>query len=109
MPYKFETDKKTIPKHLKRSAKLTDDDKLEMAKMYKDGGWSYRTLGLEFGVSKRMAYFAVNPEKQKENYQRRVERGGSAQYYDKDKQTIATRVHRQYKQELSLKGVLNNK
>ena len=104
MPYK--NIEKLIPTKLKKSAKLTQEDKDEMRKMYKMGGWSYRTLGIEFGVSKSMAIYAVNPERQKKNYALRVARGGSKQYYDKDKHTKAMKKHRQYKQELYLKGEL---
>jgi transposase-like protein len=108
MPYKFETEHIKTPPIYKRSLKLTQNDKEEMAKMYKMGDWSYQTLANEFGVSKRTAYFAVNPDKQEENYQKRVERGGSMQYYDKAKNTEAVRNHRHYKQQLALDGKLNN-
>lgn len=104
MPYKHT--EKLIPTKLKRSAKLTPDQKEEMRKMYNMGGWSYSKLGAEFGVSKSTAIYAVNPERQKHNYALRVARGGSKQYYNKEKSTIATREHRQYKQELYLKGEL---
>ncbi len=106
MPFKFETEKKKIPIVLKKSAKLLPEDKEEMRRLYKLGGWSYRTLGIEFGVSKSMAIFAVNPERQERSYRLRVERGGSKQYYDKDKQTKAMREHRQYKKKLDDEGLL---
>ena len=106
MPYKHT--EKLIPTKLKKSAKLTQDDKDEMRKMYKMGGWSYRTLGIEFGVSKSMAIYAVNPERQKKNYALRVARGGSKIYYDKNKHTEAMKKHRQHKQELYLDGKLTD-
>lgn len=104
MPFKHS--EKKIPTKLKKSAKLSKEEKDEMKRMYELGGWSYNTLGKEFGVSKRTAYFAVNPDKLIENYQKRVERGGSKIYYDKEKNTVFKRNHRKYKQELYLKGVL---
>ena len=106
MPFKHI--EKKIPTKLKRSAKLTQEDKDEMKKMYEMGGWSYATLGVEFGVSKSMAIYAVNPERQKKNYALRVARGGSKQYYDKTKHTEAMKKHRKYKQELYLEGKLDD-
>ena len=104
MPYLCEKDH--IPTALKRSAKLTAEDKEEMVAMRKLGGWSYNALAREFGVSKRTAYWVINPEKQKENYELRKQRGGSKQYYVKEKHTKAVREHRRYKKELADKGLL---
>jgi len=104
MPYKHT--EKLIPTKLKRSAKLTQEDKDEMKRIYKLGGTSYRELGALFGVTKSMAIFAVNPDRQKKNYALRVARGGSKQYYDKDKHREAMKEHRYHKQELYLKGEL---
>ena len=108
MPYSHR--RKLIPKELKKSAKLTDQDKLDMQRIYGEGGISYVKLGAAFNVSKRSAYFAVNPDKQKENYalrvKRRIEKGIT--YYNKEKNTAAMRKHRKYKQELHLENKLNN-
>jgi len=109
MPYKCQYDGSKIPTKLKRSAKLTQDDKDEMRKIYKMGAVSYRELGLLFGVSKSMAIYAVNPDRQKKNYALRVKRGGSKQYYDKDKHTEAMRKHREYKNKLAKDGLLTSK
>jgi len=105
MPYKCEKDH--IPVELKRSAKITPEDKVEMQLIYKLGGISYRELGEQFGVSKSMAIYAVNPDRQKKNYALRVARGGSKQYYNKDTHTKAVREHRRYKQQLHLEGKLD--
>ena len=51
MPFKFETERMTIAKSDDKRVKLTADDKAEMKRMYELGGWSYNTLGAEFGVS----------------------------------------------------------
>ncbi len=105
MPYKHI--EKLIPQKLKRSAKLTDSDKEEIRHRYLNvGGVSQRQLAREYDVSRRLIVFCIYPERQKENYQNRVDKGGSKQYYDKDKHTTAMRKHRQYKQELHLKGEL---
>ena len=105
MPYKCEKD--LIPTVLKRSSKLSDADKEEMRALRNLGGeWSYNALAREFGVSKRTAYWVINPEKQKENYELRKARGGSKQYYDREKHTKAVREHRRYKKELADAGKL---
>jgi hypothetical protein len=106
MPYKCEKD--NIPTQLKRSSKLSEDDKEEMRRLRQlsHSDWSYNALGREFGVSKRTAYWVINPDKQKENYQKRVERGGSKQYYDREKHTNAMRDHRKYKKQLADEGKL---
>lgn len=108
MPYKHS--EKLIPTKLKKSAKLTAEDKEEIRYRYlKVGGVSQRELAREYGVSRRLIIFCIYPERQKANYARRVETGGSKQYYDKDKSTEATRKHRQYKQTLALDGKLIEK
>jgi len=105
MPYKHI--EKLIPTKLKKSAKLSDADKEEIRYRYlKVGGVSQRELAAEYNCSRRLIVFVIYPDRQKANYQRRVDRGGSKQYYDKDKHTAAIRKHRHYKQELSLEGKL---
>jgi transposase-like protein len=103
MPYKHI--KYKIPTKLKRSAKLSPEDKRYIIELYKSGEFSKRGLAREFGVSPRTIDFTLNPEKRIQNYQLRVARGGSKQYYDKDKHTKTIREHRKYKQSL----YLNNK
>ena len=86
---------------------MTEDDKEEIRRRYLQiGGVSQRELAREYGVSRRTIVFAIYPERAKENYERRKERGGSKQYYDREKSTEAKRKHRRYKQELHLKGEL---
>ena len=104
MPYKH-TDMK-IPKSKDKRVKLTDGQKKIIKEMYESGEHSQRILAREFNVSRRTIQFIIDPKKKEENYQRRVERGGSKQYYDKEKNTEATRKHRQHKQELYIKGEL---
>ena len=108
MPFKHEYDGSKIPTNLKKSAKLSQDDKNEMRKIYKMGGISYRELSILFKVSKSSAIYAVNPDRQKRNYELRVLRGGSSQYYDREKQTAAIRKHRRYKNKLAKEGKLTN-
>ena len=109
MPYKFETDKKLINKEDDRRRKLSDNQKKLMVDMYKSGEYSQRKLAIEFGVSRRLVQFIVDPDKQRLNYERRLENGGSKQYYDKDKHTDAIREHRRYKKELNKQNKLKDK
>ena len=47
--------------------------------------------------------FLWDPDKMKENLQRRIERGGSKIYYSKEKNREYMKLHRHYKQEIYLK------
>ena len=109
MPYKFETEHKTIPKDKDRRIKLSDDQKIEICQLYDTGSFSQRKLATMFKVSRRTIQFVLNPEKQKENYQRRVERGGSKLYYTKERNRAYKKSHRDYKKELNKNGELNEK
>ncbi len=46
--------------HIRKTTKLDFEKVEKMKKLYADGGYSYRTLGLEFGVATMSAYNAVN-------------------------------------------------
>ena len=106
MPYKFEY------KHLKRRKeddkriKLTEEDKKEIRKLYKQGMFSQRKLAEIFNVSRRSIQFALNPEKLKESYKQRTERGKDGRYYDKEKQKKYMREYRRQKKILYDEGKL---
>lgn len=63
-------------------------------------GVSQRALAGMFKVSRRLIGFIINPDKLRQNRERRDERGGSSIYYKKEKHTAAIREHRQYKYKL---------
>ncbi len=105
MPYKCTPIK--LKETQKRSVKLTSEQRAEIAKKYSTGRYSQRGLASEYGVSRRLVQFIIDPKKHEENLKRRDERGGSSQYYVKEKHTKAMREHRQYKQGLFLKGELD--
>ena len=105
MPYKHINYK--IPKELDRRCKLSNDDR-ETIRSLKDK-YSQRQLAKMFDVSRRLIQFILYPDKYKENLERRKERGGSKQYYDKDKWRNTMKEHRSYKQELYLKNQLRKK
>ena len=89
-------------KFLKRSSKLLDCQK-EMIIHWRNEGLSQRELARMFHVSRRTITFIIDPKKLEENKKRRAERGGSKQYYNKEKHTLSIKEHRDYK-----KKVLSN-
>ena len=104
MPYKHTNYK--IPPELDKRVKLTPEDKEEIRSLYALGNISKRQLAKQFNVSRRLIQFVLDPKKHEANLLRRAERGGSKQYYDREKNTKAAREHRKRKQELYLKGEL---
>lgn len=103
MPYKSRLAKLAGTKHDKR-VKLTPEQKKEIHEAYKTGMYSQRQLAAMYGVSKRLITFCIDPEKLKENLEARKARGGSKQYYQKEKQTAYMREHRNHKQKLFVEG-----
>ncbi len=100
MPHKFEKEKNNLPKDKDRRVKLTDTQRDEIRVL--GSVCSQRELAKKFDVSRRTIQFILDPSKLEENLKRRKERGGSKIYYDKDKNTVYMRNHRQYK-----KSILN--
>lgn len=103
MPYKTNTIPFDDP-FLDRRTKLIPCQR-EMIVRLNEEGWSQRQLAARFKVSKRLIQFVLDPEKQEKNYQKRIEKGGSKQYYNKEKHTECIRNHRRYKHEI-LKDIL---
>lgn len=85
---------------------MSDEDKRDIVEMYAAGTISQRGLAKHFNVSRRLIQFVLDPDKQKNNIERRKERGGSKQYYDKNYNREKIKEHRHYKQELYLDGKL---
>jgi len=98
MPYKHETSGKTIPSDLKRTSRLTEEERARI-KANPDK-LSQRALARQYGVSRRTIQFILDPKKLEENKKRREERGGSKIYYDREKHTASVRSHRRYKKRL---------
>lgn len=92
-------------KHDKR-IKLTKEDKELIVWLRENEEISYKKLALRFGVSKRTIIFVCKPETLEACKQKRKERGGSSLYYDKEKSTESTRIHRKYKQDLLINGLI---
>lgn len=101
MPYKSEKIKIEHTKNDKR-IKLTDEQKDKIISL-RGVISSYECAEL-FNVSRRTIQFLWYPERLERNIQLRNERGGSKQYYDKNKYKEYMKTHRRYKQDLFLKG-----
>lgn len=98
--------RKTINnRKLDKRCKLTKEQELELISL-KDTGVSQREAARMFGISRRLVQFRWYPEKLEENIERRAERGGSKQYYSTEEHKISMRKHREYKKELSEKGLI---
>ena len=106
MSYAFETGKKKIPREpgKDRRVKLSETQKDQIRELALT--LSQRELAARFQVSKRTIQFVLNPERREANYERRKERGGSAQYYDKETHADAMRRHRRHEKKLSDKDEL---
>jgi len=96
MPYK--TDDKTInDPFMDRRVKLLPCQKEMVLWWHNERGESQRKLAKRFGVSRRTITFVLDPDKHKENLKRREERGGSMQYYDREKHCEYMKTHRKDK------------
>lgn len=105
MPYKSE--KIIIAKsEFDKRIKLSESDKEEIKRLSSE--YSQRYLAKIFGVSRRTIVFTIYPERLVENKKRRIERGGSKQYYDREKQRDYIKTHRRYKQELFINNKIKN-
>ncbi len=71
-----------------------------------EAGVSITSIGKWFHVSKRTIQFLLFPERHAKNMADRAERGGSRQYYDKDKWRETMADHRQYKKELFIEKTI---
>ena len=106
MPYKCE--KIPMPVEKDKRVKLLPCQKLAVKTMFATGQHSITGLAKLWKVSKRLIQFILFPERQQKNLQDRDSRGGSKQYYSTEYNTKVKKEHRHYKQELYLKGELEN-
>ncbi len=64
-----------LPEELDNRRKLTSTEIEEIRKLYKAGGWTHRSLGVEYGVSKTMIrYYVIEPEEREKINKKRYER-----------------------------------
>ena len=105
MPAKYEKIK--VGKERNRNRKLPPDKHDEIRKKYAEGGTSQRKLAAEYGVSRRLITFILNPDKYALNRQRLAERQAEGRYYDKEKHRQYTKRYRDHKKEIYLKEMGN--
>ena len=100
MPHIFETQHLKIPREHDKRIKLTQEQKELIKHLYETTDTSQRKLATQFGVSRRLIQFIIDPEKQKANLQAREARGGSKQYYNKETHAKTMKAHREHKRAL---------
>lgn len=109
MPYKSEKIKISGTKHDRRQ-KLTSEQKDEIRHLYYTTDTSQRKLAKQFGVSRRLITFVLEPERYERSRERLKEKKSKGFYRQSKEQWAASiREHRRYKQQLFLQGkiVLN--
>ena len=105
MPFKFDTDKLRITPKFDRRIKIPKSEYPVILKLHKSG-CAIRAIARKYSVNKRLIQFILFPERKVKNLQDRIERGGSRQYYDKDKWKIVMQEHRNYRRKLFKEGKL---
>lgn len=108
VPYKVDKIPINNPDNDKR-VRLTDEDKLKIVEEYKSGSISINALGKKYGVSKRLIQFILFPERKEKAKQLFAERQKDGRYYDKVKHKKYMKDHREHKQDLFNKGLLDPK
>ena len=108
MPYKAEKAGHIKPEDDKR-VKLTGEQREEIRELYKLPDYSQRRLAGQFGVSRRLIQFIVDPAKEEAAKQGYAERQKDGRYYDKDKHAESVREHRHHKHKLYQEGKLEPK
>jgi transposase-like protein len=106
VPFKNEKPGNYIKPKDDRRRKLSEADKERIRELYKLPDWSQRRLAGEFGVSRRLIQFVVDPEKEARNKKAFAERQKDGRYYDRETHNEAVKQTRRHRQELYLKGEL---
>lgn len=104
MPYKHETQRLIIPQEHDKRRKLTNAQREEIR--LNELGLSSRKLAAQYGVSRRLIMFLLDPLKHEQNLLRRKERGGSVQYYERETHNAYVRTYRRHKKALHLNNLL---
>lgn len=105
MPYKSE--KARLPRELKRTVKLSEDERDEIRLIRRLHNHSYNELARAYNVSKRLIIFICNPDTETKCRQRRRELGADGRYYDRQKHNESIKRLRKYKNELYKEGVIS--
>lgn len=92
-----------VGKNYDRRRKLTDEQYEEIRRKYATGDYSYNGLAKEYGVSKRLIIFIVNPESKRKNDER-IKAHWRDYQDDKERHKEVMREHRAYKRKLLDEG-----
>lgn len=98
MPLKV--DKMKLPKGKDRRVKLTDEQKQEVREIYATGRCGTLSLAKEYGVSKRLIQFIVDPKKAERQKAIFKENRKYGRYYNREKHRKAIASLRAYKKEI---------
>ena len=63
---------------------------------------SIHAIARLYGVSKRLIQFVIFPDRAEKNKELRAVRGGSKRYYDRERNRLAQKDTRNYKQKIYL-------
>jgi DeoR/GlpR family transcriptional regulator of sugar metabolism len=105
MPYLSEKIK-IVSTVFDRRIKLKTEDKELIKWLREEEQISYQKLANRFNVSKRTIIFICKPETLEACKKARLLRGGSKLYYNKESNSQTIKEHRQYKQDLKIKGLI---
>lgn len=105
MPNKYDNIK--LSREQDRRIKLTDEQRDEIRHKYSTGLYSQRGLAREYGVSRRLITFVLDPNKYEHSRELLKERKKDGRYKPtKEEWRETIKEHRRYKQELYIKGEL---
>ena len=101
----FKVDKKKLKFNQDRRRKLSEQDIHRIKRLA--GTVSRRQLAKMHSVSPRTIEFILYPERREANVQKRRERGGWRQYYNKEDHRESMKETRRYKNVLNKRGELD--
>lgn len=102
MPYKFDREKKKIPKEHDKRVRLTDEDREEIKKLYTRDKLGVREIArmYEGKCSRRLIQFILFPERYEVVKKRQKTEKVWLRQYDRKVHTEAMRRHREHKKKL---------
>lgn len=98
MPYKFEKLGLKIPKSFDKRIKLNENQKQEIRNL--KNNMSQRQLAKKFNVSRRLIQFILFPEKLERHKELKKINKVHKNYYDKEKNRLYKKIHRDHKKSL---------
>lgn len=96
-----------LPEGYDRRAKLSDEQRDEIRHKYSTGLYSQRQLAAEYGVSRRLIIFILDPDKRKRNAEVHRENGSDGRYRNTEEENEMYRERpTKYKEQLFIEGKL---